>query len=86
MTSPQAVEGLRIAGRKPWRRESVIAAVDHNVPTTPAERVDIDAISDPLSFPLFCHVPGAVRPVPARPLSTGPEGFGHGSRQLAINE
>ena len=49
MTSPQAFEGLRIAGRRPWRREPVMATVDHNVPTTPAERVDIDAISDPLS-------------------------------------
>ena len=49
VTSPQAFEGLRIAGRKPWRRETVIATVDHNVPTTPAERVGIDAIADPLS-------------------------------------
>ena len=49
VTSPQAFEGLRIAGRKPWRRETVIATVDHNVPTTPAERVGIDAIVDPLS-------------------------------------
>ena len=49
MTSPQAFEGLRIAGRKPWRRETVLATADHNVPTTPAERVGIDAIADPLS-------------------------------------
>ncbi len=49
VTSPQAFEGLRLAGRKPWRRETVIATVDHNVPTTPSERVGIDAIADPLS-------------------------------------
>jgi 3-isopropylmalate/(R)-2-methylmalate dehydratase large subunit len=49
VTSPQAFEGLRLAGRKPWRRETVIATVDHNVPTTPAERANIDAIADPLS-------------------------------------
>ena len=49
VTSPPAFEGLRLAGRKPWRRETVIATVDHNVPTTLAERASIDAIADPLS-------------------------------------
>ncbi len=34
VTSPQAFEGLRIAGRKPWRINSVMAVPDHNVPTT----------------------------------------------------
>jgi len=34
VTSPQAFEGLRIAGRKPWRTGSVLAVPDHNVPTT----------------------------------------------------
>nr|WP_320011966.1 3-isopropylmalate dehydratase large subunit [uncultured Desulfobulbus sp.] len=34
VTSPQAFEGLRLAGRQPWRRESVLAVPDHNVPTT----------------------------------------------------
>jgi 3-isopropylmalate/(R)-2-methylmalate dehydratase large subunit len=34
VTSPQAFEGLRIAGRKPWRTDSVLAVPDHNVPTT----------------------------------------------------
>jgi 3-isopropylmalate/(R)-2-methylmalate dehydratase large subunit len=34
VTSPQAFEGLRIAGRTPWRRSSIIAVPDHNVPTT----------------------------------------------------
>ena len=34
VTSPQAFEGLRIAGRKPWRTGSILAVPDHNVPTT----------------------------------------------------
>ena len=38
VTSPQAFEGLRLAGRKPWRRETVLATADHNVPTTGRER------------------------------------------------
>lgn len=33
VTSPQAFEGLEIAGRKLWRRESILATADHNVPT-----------------------------------------------------
>lgn len=38
VTSPQAFEGLRLAGRKPWRIDANIATPDHNVPTTKAER------------------------------------------------
>lgn len=34
VTSPQAFEGLRLAGRKPWRLSANLAVVDHNVPTT----------------------------------------------------
>jgi 3-isopropylmalate dehydratase small subunit len=49
VTSPQAFEGLALDGRKPWRRETVLATVDHNVPTTRAERAGVDAIADPLS-------------------------------------
>ncbi len=33
VTSPQAFEGLRLAGRKLWRPDSVLAVPDHNVPT-----------------------------------------------------
>ncbi len=42
VTSPQAFEGLRAAGRKVRRPEAVLAVPDHNVPTTPdrAERID----------------------------------------------
>jgi len=34
VTSPQAFEGLRMAGRKPWRTSAILATPDHNVPTT----------------------------------------------------
>jgi 3-isopropylmalate/(R)-2-methylmalate dehydratase large subunit len=33
VTSPQAYEGLKLAGRKPWRVESIVATADHNTPT-----------------------------------------------------
>ena len=33
VTSPQAYEGLKLAGRKPWRIDSVVATADHNTPT-----------------------------------------------------
>ena len=34
VTSPQAFEGLRVAGRKPRRPEAALAVADHNIPTT----------------------------------------------------
>ena len=47
VTSPQAFEGLRLAGRKPWRIDANLATADHNVPTTTSERAGgIGAISD----------------------------------------
>ncbi|MCZ2722228.1 3-isopropylmalate dehydratase large subunit [Marinomonas sp. 15G1-11] len=50
VTSPQAFEGLRIAGRKPWRISANLATPDHNVPTTNTERQSgIEGISDPVS-------------------------------------
>lgn len=33
VTSPQAFEGLRLAGRQPWRIDANLATPDHNVPT-----------------------------------------------------
>ncbi|HEX7729004.1 MAG TPA: 3-isopropylmalate dehydratase large subunit [Terracidiphilus sp.] len=41
VTSPQAFEGLRIAGRKVRRPDRTVATVDHNVPTTLAGRLNI---------------------------------------------
>jgi len=42
VTSPQAFEGLRLAGRKVRRPGAMLAVPDHNVPTTPdrAERIE----------------------------------------------
>ncbi|OOG27110.1 3-isopropylmalate dehydratase large subunit [Thioalkalivibrio denitrificans] len=45
VTSPQAFEGLRLAGRRPWRTDTVLAVPDHNVPTTHRDQ----GISDPVS-------------------------------------
>ncbi|WP_332814561.1 3-isopropylmalate dehydratase large subunit [Ramlibacter sp.] len=48
VTSPQAFEGLREAGRKVWRTSSVVATADHNTPTTGWER-GYAGIDDPIS-------------------------------------
>ncbi|GAB1391820.1 MAG: 3-isopropylmalate dehydratase large subunit [Rubrivivax sp.] len=48
VTSPQAFEGLRLAGRRLWRASSVVATADHNTPTTGWER-GYDGITDPIS-------------------------------------
>ncbi len=45
VTSPQAFEGLKLAGRKPWRTSSIVATADHNTPTEHWER----GIEDPVS-------------------------------------
>ena len=52
VTSPQAFEGLKLAGRKPWRIGSIVATADHNTPTQhwdrgiedPTSRVQVDAL------------------------------------------
>ena len=50
VTSPQAFEGLRLAGRKPWRVDSILATPDHNVPTTTSERASgVAGIEDAVS-------------------------------------
>ena len=48
VTSPQAFEGLRLAGRKVWRPDSIVATADHNTPTTGWEQ-GYDGIKDPIS-------------------------------------
>src|SRR5450432_2583070 len=45
VTSPQAFEGLRLAGRTVRRPGRVVATVDHNVPTTPTPFIIDDAIA-----------------------------------------
>jgi len=54
VTSPQAFEGLRLAGRKPWRASAAVATPDHNVPTTdrakgivdPVSRIQVEALDE----------------------------------------
>ncbi len=45
VTSPQAFEGLKLAGRKPWRITSIVATADHNTPTKDWDK----GIEDPIS-------------------------------------
>ena len=45
VTSPQAFEGLELAGRKVWRLSANLAVSDHNVPTTDRSH----GIADPVS-------------------------------------
>jgi 3-isopropylmalate/(R)-2-methylmalate dehydratase large subunit len=45
VTSPQAYEGLKLAGRKPWRVQSIVATADHNTPTRDWDK----GIQDPIS-------------------------------------
>ncbi len=52
VTSPQAFEGLKLAGRKPWRADSIVATADHNTPTKdwgqgirdPISRLQVDTL------------------------------------------
>jgi 3-isopropylmalate/(R)-2-methylmalate dehydratase large subunit len=52
VTSPQAYEGLKLAGRKVWRPESIVATADHNTPTRnwdqgiadPTSRLQVDEL------------------------------------------
>lgn len=45
VTSPQAFEGLRLAGRKLWRVDANLATTDHNVPTTDRSHGIVDPVS-----------------------------------------
>ena len=45
VTSPQAFEGLRLAGRRAWRSSSIVANPDHNTPTDDWDK----GIKDPIS-------------------------------------
>ena len=63
VTSPQAFEGLRQAGRKVWRVSSIVATADHNTPTTGWElgydaRRQYQRIGRSGVFPLFVQAPG----------------------------
>jgi 3-isopropylmalate/(R)-2-methylmalate dehydratase large subunit len=50
VTSPQAFDGLRLAGRKVRRPDLTVATMDHNVPTTGLQLVNgTPGIADPIS-------------------------------------
>lgn len=54
VTSPQAFEGLELAGRSLWRKESILAVPDHNIPTIglengitdPVAKLQVDTLND----------------------------------------
>ena len=48
VTSPQAFEGLRLAGRQPWRIDANLATPDHNVPTD-NRAAGVEGIEDQVS-------------------------------------
>ncbi len=48
VTSPQAFDGLRAAGRRPWRIASIVATADHNTPTRGWDR-GLEGVADPTS-------------------------------------
>ncbi len=58
VTSPQAFEGLRIAGRKVRRPDLTLAVADHNVPTTDRSkgiddeesRIQVDTLTDNCAY------------------------------------
>ncbi|NHQ88150.1 3-isopropylmalate dehydratase large subunit [Iodobacter sp. HSC-16F04] len=45
VTSPQAFEGLKLAGRTLWRKSSIVSTADHNTPTDHWDK----GIQDPIS-------------------------------------
>ena len=45
VTSPQAFEGLRLAKRDVWRKDTILAVPDHNVPTTDRSAGIPDAVA-----------------------------------------
>ena len=61
VTSPQAFEGLKLAGRKPWRVSSIVATADHNTPTDHWE----EGITDPVSRQQVETLDGNIREVGA---------------------
>ncbi|MDE2259767.1 MAG: 3-isopropylmalate dehydratase large subunit [Betaproteobacteria bacterium] len=73
VTSPQAFEGLRLASRGLWRRDSILATADHNTPTTqqtviadPVSRLQVETLDDNCrrygitEFPMGDHRQGIV--------------------------
>ena len=62
VTSPQAFEGLKLAGRAPWRVSSIVATADHNTPTDHWDQ----GIQDPISRQQVETLDANIREVGAR--------------------
>ena len=62
VTSPQAFEGLKLAGRQPWRVGSIVATADHNTPTDNWDK----GIQDPISRQQVETLDANIREVGAR--------------------
>jgi 3-isopropylmalate/(R)-2-methylmalate dehydratase large subunit len=75
VTSPQAFDGLALAGRKLWRASSILATADHNTPTTgkslgiadPVSKLQVDTLDSNIAkfgvaqyFPMLDHRQGIV--------------------------
>ncbi len=66
VTSPQAFEGLKMANRPLWRKDSIVATADHNTPTDhwdegikdPISKLQVDTLNDNiLSFGALAYFP-----------------------------
>jgi 3-isopropylmalate/(R)-2-methylmalate dehydratase large subunit len=64
VTSPQAYEGLRLAGRQPWRAASIVATADHNTPTQHWD----EGIRDPISRLQVETLDANIRATGAKPI------------------
>src|SRR5262250_907482 len=76
VTSPQAFEGLRLANRKVRRPDLTFATIDHNVPTTSAERFQIKdqiAAQQIATLRKNCEANG----IPLFDIGSGKQGIGH---------
>jgi 3-isopropylmalate/(R)-2-methylmalate dehydratase large subunit len=76
VTSPQAFEGLKLAGRRPWRTDSIVATADHNTPTRDWDQ----GIRDPISRTQVETLDGNIRQFGAKayfPFLDGRQGIVH---------
>ncbi len=73
VTSPQAFDGLRLAGRKVRRPDLTLATEDHNVPTTPGPIVDPVSLTQVETLRRNCAEFG----VPLYPMGDAEQGIVH---------
>ena len=73
VTSPQAFEGLKLAGRPLWRVDSVVSTADHNTPTDHWD----EGIKDPISRQQVETLDANIRPSARWRISRSGQGPGH---------